>query len=195
MIDYNNDDELADAVQRGDIAAQETFFNRFQVPLIKFAMSKHFSFEDAEDLAQETLAVGFMNIASFRRGEILVRWLCGIEDKFMRRRWADAKRGDVLPLDDETAAPQRLEQIGPEKAKELGRLWAQTQLNMSLAPNQMHMQAVVMRYLDRLEYLEIEAALRLAKNTAKVYVQRGLKKLKEMSEANAPEDPPRSRGR
>ena len=194
MIDYTNDDQLADGVERGDIGAQDAFFNRFQLPLIKFGMSRRFSFEDAEELAQEALAKGFENIASFRRGEILLRWLCGIENKFMRRRWAKQKPGELVPLDDATETAQRLESMSPEEAKELGRLWAQTQVNMSLASNQVYMDAVRLRYLDKLEYSEIETALGLGKNIAKVYVQRGLKKLKEMSEAEAPEDPPKAQG-
>src|SRR5258708_10268192 len=194
MIDYNNENQLADGVERGDIAAQDAFFNRFQLPLIKFAMSRRFSFEDAEELAQEALAKGFMNIGSFRRGEILLRWLAGIEDKFMRRRWAQRKPGEMVPLDDATETAPRLENMSPEEAKQFGRLSAQTQLNMSLAYNHIHIDAVRLRYLDKLEYSEIEAALGLGNNIAKEYVQRGLKKLKEMSEAEAPEDPPRSQG-
>src|SRR5260221_9507717 len=117
MIDYNNDDQLADGVERGDVAAHNAFFNMFQVPLIKFAMSRRFSFEDAEELAQEALAKGFMNIASFRRGEILLRWLCGIEDKFMRRSWAQRKPGEIVPLDEATEIAKRLEKMSPEEAK------------------------------------------------------------------------------
>jgi RNA polymerase sigma factor (sigma-70 family) len=195
MIDYNDDDQLADAVQRGDIAAQEAFFTRFQLRLIKFAMSKGFSAEDAEEVAQDALATGFRTIASFRRGEFLVRWLVGIEVNFMRRRWAERTPGEMVPLDeaeDLAATRQRLEELSPQEAKNLGRLWADLQMYMSLAPNETYMDAVRLRHLDKLEYTEIEAILGLGKNTAKVYVQRGLKYLKEAHEVRAPEDPPRT---
>ncbi len=196
MIDYDNDDELADAVQRGDIVAQEAFFNRFQTPLIKFAMSKHFSNEDAEDLAQESLETGFRTIASFRRGEVLVRWLVGIELNFMRRRWALRSPGEMVSLDEVEeagASIRRLDQLSAEEAKDLGRLWAETQLNMTLAKNQKYMAAVRLRYFDRFEYSTIEDALGLGKNQGKVYVQRGLKALKQMHEADVPEDPPHTK--
>lgn len=198
MIDYKDDDQLADAVQRGDIAAQEAFFNRFQLPLIKFAMCKNFSAEDAEELALDALATGFRTIASFRRGEVLVRWLVGIEVNFMRRRWAERTLGEMVPLDgaeDAAAIRRRLEELSPREAKDLGRLWADLQLYMSLAPNQTYMDAVRLRHLDKLEYAEIEATLGLGKNTGKVYVQRGLKYLKGTHEVNAPEDPPRAQDR
>src|SRR5258708_12732411 len=180
MIDYNNENQLADGVERGDIAAQDAFFNRFQLPLIKFAMSRRFSFEDAEELAQEALAKGFRNIGSFRRGEILLRWLAGIEDKFMRRRWAQRKPGEMVPLDDATETAPRLENMSPEEAKELGRLWAQTQLNMSLASNQIYIDAVRLRYLDTLEYSAIEAPLAQAKHNTKDYLPLRLKQLKKL---------------
>jgi RNA polymerase sigma factor (sigma-70 family) len=205
MINYNNDDQLADAVQRGDIAAQEAFFNRFQLPLIKFAMKKYFSYEDAEDLAQETLATGFRTIASFRRGEFLVRWLAGIEVNFMRRRWAERSPGEMVAFDereDAAASMWRLEELNfaearrlsPEEAKQRARLWAETLVNMTLAKNQKYMAAVRLRYFDRFEYSTIEDALGLGKNQAKVYVQRGLKVLKQMHEADVPEDSPRAQG-
>jgi len=198
MNNYSNDDQLADAVQQGEIAAQEDFFNRFQVTLIKFAIKKGFSREDAEDLAQETLAVGFRTIASFRRGERIVRWLAGIEVNFMRRRWAAQSRDEVLDESTETAASMWLYQeqaylaartLSPEEMKERARLWADTQLYMSLAPNQVHMKVVQLFYLDNLTYAEIEATLGLAKDTAKVYKQRGLKYLKKMHDAKPPQDP------
>ncbi len=202
MIDFNNDDQLADAVQRDDIAAQEAFFNRFQVPLIKFAMKKNFSYADAEDLAQETLATGFRTIASFRRGESLVRWLAGIEVNFMRRRWAERSPGEMIELgegEDTAASMLRIEQqrsaqarrLSPEEAKKLARLWSETLVNMTLAKNQKYMAAVRLRYFDRFDYSTIEDALGLGKNQAKVYVQRGLKVLKQMHEADVPEDSPR----
>jgi len=194
MIDYNNDDQLADGVERGDIGAQEAFFNRFQTPLIKFAISKHFSSEDAEELAQEALETGFRTIASFRRGEVLVRWLVGIELNFMRRRWAERSPGEIVSLDEVeegAASIRRLEQLTAQEAKDLGHLWAEIQLHMTLAKNQKYMAAVRLRYFDRYEYSTIEDALGLGKNQAKVYVQRGLKLLKQMHEAEVPEDPPR----
>lgn len=199
MVDYNDDDQLADAVQGGDVAAQEAFFTRFQLPLIKFAMSKNFSAEDAEELAMDALDTGFRTIASFRRGEVLIRWLAGIEMNFMRRRWAERPPGEMVPLDeaqDAAAATRRhLEELSPQEAKELGRLWADLQLYMTLAPNQTYMDVVRLRHLDKLEYSEIEAMLGLGQNTAKVYAQRGLKYLIEMREVNAPEDPPRAQDR
>lgn len=201
MIDYKDDTALANAVESGDIAAEEAFFSRFQGPLIRFAMSKGFAYEDAEELAVDALAAGFTTIGSFRRGEVLLRWLAGIEVNFMRRRWADAKRspGETLPMEaaDEAAAAARLqiEELSPEEMKELGRLWADLQLYMSLAPNQTYMDVVRLRHLDRLEYSEIEAALGLAKGTAKVYAQRGLKYLRDARNQRAPEEPTSSQDR
>ena len=195
MREYSNDDELADAVQAGDVAAQEIFFNRFQLTLIKVALSRRFSPADADDLAQDALVLGFRNIASFRRGESLEAWLVGIEWKLMLRHWA-ARRSEPLPLDDveaEETVPI-WEPRSAEEAKELGRLWAQTLLNMTLARNQQYMDAVRLRYIDRFSFAAIEDALGLGKNVAKVYVRRGLKVLKQMYEADAPMDVPREGG-
>lgn len=181
MNAFESDDDLADAVRRGDVVAQEEFFNRFRLTLIKFPMSRRFSESDAEDLAQETLEVGYQKIASFRRGESLKRWLVGIELNFMRRRWAEPEVETVPLRPDEAGVVRRA-----EESKALARFWAQTQLNMEVAKPKRYIDAVRLRYLDELDYEEVERALNLSKNSGKVYVQRGLRILKEMSEADVP---------
>jgi DNA-directed RNA polymerase specialized sigma24 family protein len=193
MTDYSNDDQLAGALRRGDLLAQEAYFRRFQVPLIKFAVSKGFTFHDAEELAQEALAKGAEVIASFIPGTVMISWLCGIELNFMRRLWAERKEHPVAPLDEgaENAASLRfIDDLSPEEKQERGRLWADTQVNMTLADNQRYIDAVRLRYLGKMSYPEIEEALLLGKNIAKVYVQRGLKVLKRMHDATPPEDNP-----
>ena len=114
----------------------------------------------------------------------------------MLRRWALRSPGEMVSLDEVEeagASIRRLDQLSAEEAKDLGRLWAETQLNMTLAKNQKYMAAVRLRYFDRFEYSTIEDALGLGKNQGKVYVQRGLKALKQMHEADVPEDPPHTK--
>ena len=147
----------------------------------------------------------FRTIASFRRGESLVRWLAGIEVNFMRRRWAERSPGEIVPFgegEDPTASMWRLEELNaaevrrlsPEDVEEPARRWAETQLHMTLAKNQKYMAAVRLRFFEKFDYSTIEDALGLSKNQAKVCVQRGLKVLKQMHEADVPEDPPRTQG-
>ncbi len=186
MEAFELDDDLADAVQRGDVVAQEEFFNRFRLTLIKYPISRGFSESDAEDLAQETLGVGYQRIASFRRGESLKRWLVGIELNFMRRLWAEHK-AEAVPLRQEEAGMV----LRAEESKRLAPFWVQMQLNMAVARPKRYIEAVRLRYLDELDYDEVERALRLSRNSGKVYAQRGLRILKEMSEADVPPDPPR----
>src|SRR6266571_7919162 len=122
MNNIDDDDQLADAIQNGDIAAQEEFFNRHQETLIKMAMSKGFQRAEAEDLSQEALAEAYMNIASFRRGERLEGWLVGILRNMMRREW---KRRGARPsesldeLAEEGPAISPLVEPSSEEKKEL----------------------------------------------------------------------------
>lgn len=78
-----------------------------------------------------------------------------------------------------------------EESKRLAPFWVQMQLNMAVARPKRYIEAVRLRYLDELDYDEVERALRLSRNSGKVYAQRGLRILKEMSEADVPPDPPR----
>jgi DNA-directed RNA polymerase specialized sigma24 family protein len=194
VVNYSDDDQLARSLQEGDVLAQEAYFDRFQVRLIKFAMRKGFAFHDAEELAQEALAKGVAIVGSFIPGTEMIRWLNGIEYNFMRQRWSERKGHPAASLDEATeneASRQFAEQLSHAQLKQLGRLWAKTLAYMIWADNQTYINAVQLRYFAKMTDGEIEEALGLGKNVAKVYVQRGLKALKKMHDADAPEDLPR----
>ncbi len=199
MTDYDDDDQLADALQQGDVGAQEAYFTRFQVTLLKVAISRGFQLADADDLAQETLLQGFLTIASFRRGEPLKQWLVGILWNMMRRAWEDRNKTHVVTLDDTTEKKGMVwrvdEPTSAEEKKELGRLYADAQLLIVIAyrdpKNRRYVDAVQLR-LDGLTDTEIEAAMHLSKGSGKVYVWRGVKILKELHEMPTPMDTPRS---
>lgn len=199
MTDYDDDDQLADALQSGDVGAQEAYFNRFQVTLLKVAISRRFQPADADDLAQETLVQGFLTIGSFRRGEHLKKWLVGILWNMMRRKWEEQKEAYTVTLDDATEKKGMMwpvdEPTSAEEKKELGRLHAEAELLMVIAykdpKKRRYMDAVRLR-LDGLDDAAIEAAMHLSKGSGKVYVWRGVKILKELHEMPAPMDTPRS---
>ena len=193
MPDYDNDQQLAPALGVADVAAQDAYFNRFTGPLMKFAMSKGFSLQDAEELAQDTLVEGILNISRFSVGSLRA-WLFAIELNLMRRRWAAAKAHPVAPLDDATEsaasilAAQSIEgELDEEEKRKLTKLWSEAQTYMVLAGGSKYTEAVRLR-LDGLTYPEIEEALGLSKGSGAVYVQRGRKELKEMYERDVPED-------
>lgn len=195
MNAYPTDDDLAKAVQNGDPAAEEEFYSRFRIRLIKYAVGKGFNYADADELAQDALARGLLGVASFVRGTSLLRWLAGIERNLMRRRWeAQQSAAAEVSLEDEMERGRQFQpgektEPTPAEAQNAARLWADVHLQMALAPNQREMDAVQLRYLDGLAYRDIEDALGLGKNSAKVYVQRGLRWLKARIALTAPDEP------
>ena len=129
MINYSDDDQLARSLQEGDVLAQEAYFERFQVRIIKFAMRKGFPFHDAEDIAQDALARGVAIIGSFIPGTEMIRWLNGIAYNFMRQRWSEQKAHPSTALNEAAeneASRQFTDQVSPVQLKQLGRLWAKT---------------------------------------------------------------------
>jgi RNA polymerase sigma factor (sigma-70 family) len=193
MGEYVSDDELAAALERHEIGAEEAFSARFRRPLQQFAMSKGFTLDDAEDLAQQTLIEGWDNIRSFRRGQRLDRWLSGIEYNLMRREWERRKR---LPSDSLEALTSKGMDIAssaeaagdPETSLGLAQFWAKYQvyaLLLETGSKKKYVSAVQLRYIDGLSDKEIAAALGLgSEGSARVYVQRGLRALREMDENN-----------
>jgi len=196
MVDYQSDADLADGMERGDPASGEAFFERFRVPLIKFAMSRGFAEADAEELCQETLTEGWFKIPSFQRGRPMARWLCGIQQNLMRRRWEKADEASVGSVEElEIAgAGGRFHTLVPSAAlptsKELAALWVRVQLYMTVARNKTYMAAVQLRHIDGLSYVGVAQALGLkSEGVARVYTRRGLEALRDMDHTDAPEPP------
>src|SRR2546429_1270403 len=107
MTNYEDDDQLADALQLGDPAAGDAYAARFRLTLLKYAVSKRFLPDDAEDLAQDTLLTGWRQMTSFVRGRDMKRWLVGIEHKLMLKRWAQAADVRTVTLSSSVPTPQQ----------------------------------------------------------------------------------------
>lgn len=81
---------LVGAAQRGSADAFARLVERRQGEVRGFLRRLTGSHADADDLAQETFISAWTRLGSFRRGESLRAWLCGIA----YRKWLTWRRGE-----------------------------------------------------------------------------------------------------
>jgi RNA polymerase sigma-70 factor (ECF subfamily) len=93
-LDQAGDQALAEAAQEGSAAAFARIVERHQAAVRGFLRRLCGSHADADDLAQDTFVSAWSRIGSFRAGESLRAWLCGVAyRKWLTHRRALARRG------------------------------------------------------------------------------------------------------
>ncbi len=187
MSSFEDDDELANALELGDATAEQAYSDRFGQRLIAFAMSRNFSLQDAEDLAQETLLRGWRRMPSFTRGRDMMGWLAGIEHNLMLEEWERRREKSAVAIPDSTPNPQKARFIPtPEDLERLTLI----QLHLMYLNNKKHAEAVRLFYRDELSHEAIARKLELGSaNVAREYVRRGLLELKKLIDTPLPDEP------
>jgi len=69
------DVELVRTTLKGDRAAFDEIVQRYCRPLAKFAASRTATFQDAEDITQETFLRAYLNLSSYNTKYSLKNWL------------------------------------------------------------------------------------------------------------------------
>lgn len=93
--------QLGQKAVTGDRDAFEEIVRRYSRPLAEFAAGRTVSWQDAEDIAQETFLRAYVNISSFNPEHSLRQWLYTIAYRLMVSSWRKKK---TVRLSDEAAA-------------------------------------------------------------------------------------------
>jgi RNA polymerase sigma-70 factor (ECF subfamily) len=95
------EEELGRQAATGGQAAFEEIVRRFSRPLAEFAAGRTVSWQDAEDIVQETFLRAYLNLSSFNPVRSLRNWLFTIAYRLMVSSW---RRKKTIRLSDEAAA-------------------------------------------------------------------------------------------
>jgi RNA polymerase sigma-70 factor, ECF subfamily len=95
------EDELGRHAAAGGQAAFEEIVRRYSRPLAEFAAGRTVSWQDAEDIVQETFLRAYLNLSSFNPVRSLRNWLFTIAYRLMVSSW---RRKKTVRLSDEAAA-------------------------------------------------------------------------------------------
>jgi RNA polymerase sigma-70 factor (ECF subfamily) len=186
--DTVTDDQLIAAIQARDMQALEEFFDRYRVLSYSVAYRLLGNAADAEDVVQEAFVNVWRAAGTFRPGRGGGRaWLMSI----VHHRAIDRLRGrgsrpvtthldDALPIADTadvwTEVSQRL--TGTEVRRALDALPSEQRESIELA------------YFGGLSQSEIAGRLNVPLGTVKGRMRLGLKRLRSLLEASAPEMEP-----
>lgn len=131
--------------------------------------------DDAEDLTQEAFLKAFDAYPSLRSASNLRAWLYKIATNCLRTHWRQSAPAP-LELEPELVSPADADiravesQSGSERARALRR-------GLSRLPEKQR-QAVILRYLDELEYDAIALILDCSNDSARANVSHGLRQLR-----------------
>ena len=163
--------ELIQAAQRGSPDAFAALVARHQQAVRGFLRRLSGTHADADDLAQETFITAWSRIGSFRRGESLRVWLCGMA----YRKWLTHRRSEGRRRSRETESVDgRPETSGPEGDARLDA----ARILAALPADQRA--AVALCLAAEFSHAEAAAALGLPLGTVKSHVARGRAKLIEL---------------
>jgi RNA polymerase sigma-70 factor (ECF subfamily) len=163
--------ELIAAAQAGQAAAFSRLIELHQQPVRGFLRRLGGGHADADDLAQETFLTAWSRIRTFRRGESLRSWLCGIAwRKWMTHRRGEARRAarDMASLEDDPVNLAGNSDARLDAAAILARLPAEQRACVALC------------LAAQFSHGEAAEALGLPLGTVKSHVTRGRAKLVEL---------------
>ncbi|MEO8246645.1 MAG: RNA polymerase sigma factor [Chloroflexota bacterium] len=131
---------------------------------------------DAEDVAQESMVIGYRSLATFRGDGPLGAWLVRIATRQAYRRVGQRRNAVDLAAIPEPAGS------GPSSAEPLGTLIASeraTELRAGVAAlPEPYRETVALRFFGELALDEIAAATGRPLNTVKTHLRRGLERLR-----------------
>ena len=170
-----DDGVLVERAQEGDRRAFSELVRRHQAVVYRSCYRILGDREDAKDASQESFFRAYRKLDTFRGRSAFKTWILRLA---MNVSLNERSRRELPPTDIDWA-----ETIpGPEAAEaELMKSEVVSQVHKALQFVQAnHRAAVVLRDLEGLTYQETAESLRIAEGTAKSWVHRGRKQLKEL---------------
>lgn len=180
-----NEEELVTALGKNLDGSFERLVRTYQNRLYSFALRLSHNTHDAEDIAQEAFVRAYQALKSYTQDRIEVMvlkpWLYKITLNVFRNR----ARGRHLQLvsldkidDDSPVEPQDDERQRPESIFETTESRKQLDALVAQLPEK-YRAAVILRYVEGLDYAKLAAVLGQPIGTAKSNVHRGIQLLRK----------------
>ncbi len=176
--------DIIQSVLEGDRDSYALLVDRYKAPIFTLAYRMTGSYEDANDLAQETFIKAFENLGRFDQKRTFFTWLYTIGLNLVRNHLKKVKRmpvrngaEDIPSLSQDNSPNAELSMVGDQTMRDL-----EICLNC-LSDNLREM--VVMRFYQELSFEDIARISGLSLSAAKMRVYRGLEKLRELMEGQA----------
>jgi RNA polymerase sigma-70 factor (ECF subfamily) len=180
-----NEEELVTALGKNLDGSFERLVRTYQNRLYSFALRLSHNTHDAEDIAQEAFVRAYQALKSYTQDRIEVMvlkpWLYKITLNVFRNR-ARGRHLQFVSLDrtedDSPVEPQDNERQRPESIFETTESKKQIDALVARLPEKYRV-AVILRYVEGLDYAKLAAVLGQPIGTAKSNVHRGIQLLRK----------------
>ncbi|MCC6221264.1 MAG: sigma-70 family RNA polymerase sigma factor [Deltaproteobacteria bacterium] len=178
---------LVERAKGGDVSAFRELVERYQQKVQAVAMSVSCSFEEAEDIAQETFLKAFRSLSSFRNECSFYTWIYRIAYNLsidhMRKRYKQLETSLECSkvLDKISNATQSVAVNGqrPDKNFETAELGSQIQEAIENLSAE-HRAVILLREVEGLSYAEISEVVGCSKGTVMSRLHHARKRLQEV---------------
>lgn len=181
MNPSQSDEEIASAVQNGDIQQFGLLVERYEAKMMRYAKKFLFGYHDGQDLVQEVFLKAYANIQAFDAKRKFSSWLYRIaHNEFINA----IKRKGREPLnffDPDTLFPHP---VAPQNVeREVGQKQTQEILNICLDKlDPKYREPLVLYYFEDLDYHTISEIMQIPESTVGVRLTRGKAVLKKIYE-------------
>ena len=169
-VSHITDESLARSAVQGDGRAFDEVVRRYCKPLADFAASRTATFQDAEDIAQETFLRAWRHLSSYDEAYPLRSWLFTIAYRLIVTGYRKKK-----PVRLSTEVAERLEAQSPSRGSEHEWLW-QTAANLPADDYSI----LWLRYKQEMTIPDIARIVNKTKITVRVRLHRARCKLAEL---------------
>ncbi|OIP88075.1 MAG: RNA polymerase [Syntrophobacterales bacterium CG_4_8_14_3_um_filter_58_8] len=182
----NEENEIIERVLNGDRDAYAFLVDAYQSAIFNLVFRMTGSYQDADDLAQETFFRAYRNLGQFCPGKRFFTWLYTIAlnlirnhlKKQGRRMFRESqdfiKHRDGVVSETARRDPERIERNGIQTQK-IDHL----QICLQKLPADLR-EAVILRFYQDLSFVEIAAVSDASVSAVKMRVYRGIEKLKQL---------------
>ncbi len=174
----SGDQSLVHEILSGDVNAYALLVKRYQKPILNLMLRMTGSEQDALDLTQETFVRAYEKLEKFNPSASFFPWLYTMGLNMARDFLRKAKRSPIESYDPENSLTVEFDQddrlgdqIDIQKLQE----------RLQLLPVD-YREALLLRFHEGLSVSEVAYALGLSLSAAKMRIQRGLLKLRQLLE-------------
>jgi len=176
-----SEEELGRQAALGGQAAFEEIVRRYSRPLAEFAAGRTVSWQDAEDIVQETFLRAYLNLSSFNPVRSLRNWLFTIAYRLMVSSWRKKK---TLRLSDEAAALLQGPETDESIAEDAAEVWGAARTIGTDAYT-----VLWLRYRQEMSVDEIAQVMQKTSIGVRVLLHRTRKRLADTLETNRRQEP------
>lgn len=176
-MDYRklSDEALVSYVQNNEGQGYEEIINRYQSPLLRYAIRLLGDQEAAEDVVQDTFISTYENINSFDVNRKFSSWIYRIGHNKSINEIRKNKKNIALEEAPEITSEDNKEKIeGKISKEEAQKILGENIGNLTLK----YKEVIILRYIEDKSYEEISDILKIPTSTVGVRIKRGLDKLK-----------------